>query len=346
MAAGACSTTSYDCSYQVSTWPAGRGGKAFVAKDLSWLVFGTADYGYAYLGDLVVRAKPANTTAPTILPSTVPLDYSQDGGRTWSTFSLPTGTPTTSYSLAGIADVQVTGQCDLSANICSVHVTGPVVVTAKPWGSPQGPECSGFTPGQLSVLDFSKMDLSEWTASITPTISASSGAGDLVSKASAQFEQFNSRFSAGQVQSTAPVSSNFARIAPTQGFGPFDVRLVVAGYWPETSADPAQNVDAVQSVMVDWGDCSAPETLLPVSPSDGVGFRGTHRYVRSDTYACLGSPSANVTHGIKITALTSKSGKQKQTLSVQNAWSNFSSDASAGANAIVPIVTTISAPKK
>lgn len=32
----------------------------------------------------------------------------------------------------------------------------------KPWGSPEQPNCSGFTPGELASIDFSKVDLSEY----------------------------------------------------------------------------------------------------------------------------------------------------------------------------------------
>ncbi|MFT6220349.1 MAG: hypothetical protein ACJAVG_001064 [Rickettsiales bacterium] len=34
------------------------------------------------------------------------------------------------------------------------------------WGSPQGPNCSGFTPEQLQSLRFDQMDLSEISADI------------------------------------------------------------------------------------------------------------------------------------------------------------------------------------
>jgi hypothetical protein len=36
------------------------------------------------------------------------------------------------------------------------------------WGAPDGPICVGFTPDQFSMLDFSKMDLSEFYADIIP----------------------------------------------------------------------------------------------------------------------------------------------------------------------------------
>ncbi len=40
----------------------------------------------------------------------------------------------------------------------------------KGWGDPQGPDCSGFTVAQLQSLDFARMDLSEFYASLIPTL--------------------------------------------------------------------------------------------------------------------------------------------------------------------------------
>ena len=41
---------------------------------------------------------------------------------------------------------------------------------AKAWGGAQSPDCSGFTVAQLQALDFAAMDLSEFYASLVPTL--------------------------------------------------------------------------------------------------------------------------------------------------------------------------------
>jgi conjugal transfer mating pair stabilization protein TraN len=43
----------------------------------------------------------------------------------------------------------------------------------KSWGSPESPNCSGFTPSEFSALDFSKMDLSEFMSEITANVNTS-----------------------------------------------------------------------------------------------------------------------------------------------------------------------------
>lgn len=40
----------------------------------------------------------------------------------------------------------------------------------KGWGSPKSPDCSGFTPDELAQLDWSAFDLSDFYASISPTL--------------------------------------------------------------------------------------------------------------------------------------------------------------------------------
>jgi conjugal transfer mating pair stabilization protein TraN len=42
------------------------------------------------------------------------------------------------------------------------------------WGGAKNPSCSGFTVAQLQALDFSRMDLSEFYASIVPTVPSAS----------------------------------------------------------------------------------------------------------------------------------------------------------------------------
>lgn len=40
----------------------------------------------------------------------------------------------------------------------------------KGWGSAENPDCSGFTVAQLQSLDFARMDLSDFYASLVPTL--------------------------------------------------------------------------------------------------------------------------------------------------------------------------------
>lgn len=329
---GACSPEAGSCNYTVSAWPAGIGGKAVVSRDLNWPLYlneqpepGKVPANYYQINniaDFMFKGYSVVGMNNGQLPTTVQLGFSRDGGQTWTHHQLPTNQREQDFTLPD-SDVRISGYCDALTNICGYRMSGTTAVMAKPWGTPEWPDCSGFTAGQLSAMDFGKMDLSEWLNTVLDKASGQT-TGALAAQASKQFQEYNSIFSSGgtvQQTSSNPVSANFARVVPSEGFGPFDSRLVVSGYWPETTGNTAQDVDRVTAVHVDWGDCSPVETLAPAT--EGVGFRGVHRYEAPDSLDCLGNPEKNVTHKVKLTVYTSMSGVQNRTLQVENAWAVF-----------------------
>lgn len=372
VATGACSTATQDCSYQLSAWPVGTGGRAVVTRDLTWSLFAKneapavegqpapAVYQMSNIGDLMFRGYSQDGEAGGALPATVRLDLSRDGGQTWTMFQIPTSQGSAEQSLTG--DVKVIGSCDAATNTCTFRATGTTVVTLKrpfPDENPRAPDCSGFTAGQLAVLDFSKMDLSEWLSSVLGKNGAATSPEGLAEAASAQFAEFNSLFQQGKVKSTAPVSAMFARAVPAEGFGPFNVRLAVGGAWPEVTGDPALDTDTVISAEVDWGDCSPKETLVRMNMSEGNGFRGVHQYLgpadRNPTtgayqHGCLaaqygGNLERNLVHKVTITVNTLKSGVQTRELSVENAWSRFPGANSNSVTNPINVTTTPDAAK-
>lgn len=342
---GACSPSSGQCTYTHKAWPAGQGGRVVVTKDLSWTLFAgdtqtsqggvdPNDYQLNNIGDLMFKLYPVSGTAGGSMPSSINVGFSRDGGQSWQSLSIPTTAIASQEMPLPGTEVTITGSCDPYANMCSYRVTGSVTVQSKDWGTPKNPDCSGFTAGQLAVLDFAAMDLKEWLDSVMQKVGSNNPAA-LAGKAAEQFQAYNKIFNggAGQVTAAAPVSANFARVVPAEGFGPFNVRLAVSGYWPEYSAEPAQNVERVTSVSVDWGDCSPVEILQPVPPSEGVGFRGIHQYEKpdADKHSCLKNGAGdnlerNIIHRIKITATTVKDGvstTRVREISVENAWAQF-----------------------
>jgi len=63
-----------------------------------------------------------------------------------------------------------TGKCCFNSRLARIINEQGRGQFGKGWGSPQSPDCSGFTIAQLQSLDFSAMDLSEFYASIVPTL--------------------------------------------------------------------------------------------------------------------------------------------------------------------------------
>ena len=322
VAKGACDTTTGQCAYQISAWPLGSGSRAMVSRQVSLQVYAasgnTSAASTAEIGTTVVQINPvqvpSSTSTVSQLPPAIPAQVSLDSGTTWASFNLPTEI-STNITVPG-TDITVTGGCITSTGMCTYQLTGSIAITAKPWGSPQKPDCSGFTLNQFTALDMGKMDLSQWVASVT---------GQMNTTASAMASQAQAQAAAGPqdalVQAAVPQG---VIVSPTEGLGPFAVTLTVAGNWPEAYPDPAQNTDPVFSVDVNWGDCSMPSTATPV-PSGG--FAVQHMYAAPNTPGLCDengpvTTPRNLVHKLVVT-VHSLSGTHTVTLSIKNDWTNY-----------------------
>lgn len=65
---------------------------------------------------------------------------------------------------------RTTGKCCFNSVLARIVNEQGRNQVGRGWGDPRSPDCSGFTLGQLQALDFSRMDLSEFYASIVPTL--------------------------------------------------------------------------------------------------------------------------------------------------------------------------------
>ena len=63
-----------------------------------------------------------------------------------------------------------TGKCCFNSKLARIVNEQGRVQVGKGWGSGKNPDCSGFSIAQLQSLDFAAMDLSEFYASIVPTL--------------------------------------------------------------------------------------------------------------------------------------------------------------------------------
>ncbi|RCW65084.1 type-F conjugative transfer system mating-pair stabilization protein TraN [Pseudorhodoferax soli] len=65
---------------------------------------------------------------------------------------------------------RTTNKCCFNSALARIVQEQGRLQIGKGWGSAQNPDCSGFTVAQLQQLDFARMDLSEFYASIVPTL--------------------------------------------------------------------------------------------------------------------------------------------------------------------------------
>lgn len=322
---GACDPSTTQCHYTVTAWPAATGGKATITNDWAFNLYQTDPNGanpLFSLGDNLLRPHQLPGVSDSkSMPDALTMDFSPDYGVTWVPVLLPTRTTGNGVAMPN-SDVVIAGSCDPAANTCTYKGTGTVVATLKPWGNEHNPDCSGYTPGQISLLDFGKMDLSEWIAQVMGKIQPPD-AGTLGQLASQQARDFYDAMAQGGKQtSTSPMRSQFAHVSPQEAMGPFNAKLYVSAYWPIKKDDDALNTDPVLSVQVDWGDCSlsmmADHITETVNGKLAEAFVAAHTYPAPDKLAC-NAAEASVVHKVHLT-ITAKSGVHYTDLQVTNQW--------------------------
>lgn len=251
----------------------------------------------------------------TPLPSTVGFQYSLDAGNTWTTTTIPTDA-SAGYTIPG-TEIQVVGSCDKLINLCSYTLSAPVIVTAKPWGSAESPDCSGFTAGQLAVLDFGKMDLSAFTAKAMSNVAKNNPLSNATTVAAQEVAEFNSLMSAGKVKAAVPNSGAFARVTPANGLGPFNVRVAISSIYPETKPNATNRVTGL---AIDWDDCKGYQQV-PVTTN---GIFINHLYDSPEAYeSCKPNYESGILHKIKLQVQTLETGVINTTLEVHNGWNNL-----------------------
>jgi conjugal transfer mating pair stabilization protein TraN len=65
---------------------------------------------------------------------------------------------------------QTTSKCCFNSMLARIVNEQGRAQVGKGWGDPKSPDCSGFTVAQLQTLNFAAMDLSEFYASLVPTL--------------------------------------------------------------------------------------------------------------------------------------------------------------------------------
>ena len=194
------------------------------------------------------------------------LEYQLPGADTWEQYPhlIPLSvTKAAPIILSSSPRIALYGSCEALSGHCAFTVLGNVQVHGMPWGDAEHPHCEGFTTGELMLLDFSTMDLSEWLHSVTPNVGP--GEQDQLSKlARESMNNFNHNMHHnGTDNSEVPSRDDriMLNVTPREGQGPFDVTLTATAFWPKFipygqcgyPASGTQN-PAVTSVAIVWGD--------------------------------------------------------------------------------------------
>lgn len=343
---GACDSASATCAYQVNLTTAGN--RVVVSRETSFMstTGARADTGTASfeMGPLAVVGKTIVRPVMWVMegagPSEVTVQYSTDEGTTWSAVKVPAVNPSGKATrIPGAEGVDLVVDCNAAAGgsapmPCVLKASGTIVMTSKPWSVGKGQaDCSGFTPGQFSVLDYDRMDFKDWLDSNPLAVADTSQLPNLLgqqvkSMTDSYYASGNSSITLGTATSVSPERAQSMVVSPDSGFGPFTVQLTVSGNWPQLYDDPAKNTNPVKAVWIDWGDgrATTPTEGVPqFSNGKAVNFTAQHEYIKP-------VDQKNMVHQIKVT-IVAADGEHELIKAVQNNWGTVS-------NQVTPLGTT------
>jgi hypothetical protein len=286
IATGSCDSTSDECSYVFTAWPPASGGRVVMTRSLRFLATDpSTNTSEVIVGNDVVKVPSPALSLGAAWPKSISAEVSTNGGTSWRPFELPLSIPSPmsvgssgSSSFYGFSagrlgqywnrspqGLTIMGGCDSGSGVCEYSLTGEATAVPKPWGSPKKPDCTGFSVSQLSMLDFSKMNLSQWVDHVGgPNVPTKS---ELLDQALSNAQSGG----AGTAADTNPVPSEVATVTPTEDMGPFEAVITIAKWWQGDLEGP----DPIYGVKIDWGDCSPDSEATPLVSG---GFRAYHTY--------------------------------------------------------------------
>lgn len=288
VAKGSCSEDPNDpgftgpCAYDLYAWPAGQGGQLQSQTTLEWQMYNNVEgFSNHTWGSGSFEFQPYQYDM--MLPKDqVTVDFRYHVlGDPWQTVSLPIDIPIdNAFTLPGLlTPATIHGQCDKSLNRCAYTVVMETMVTAKPWGNRDNPDCTGFSIEQIQVLDFDRMDLSEYTGSLD--IPVLPPQAELETAAIDGVSEFYTNYNDNNATEVGGADEKVIQIKPNNGYGPFEVTAYTAIRWPLRSGGVTSFEDVI-STTIDWGDGSAPSTPIASGPNQAMQAGHTYPQVNAD----------------------------------------------------------------
>lgn len=295
------------CSYNLKAWIAGKGGQLRTAYPLNWPLMTNDDEWSGYLWSAgKFELEPYQYAYGDRLPSQVrmrwrPVERRNDQGQPEEVINrqvdLDTGDevltwgpsiwrevrlPTTGGGIVRLANTEpsadLMGGCDLKDNLCEFTVTITNQVTAKPWRGYKDADCSGFTAEQIRILDFERMDLSEYL----DTLEIPENAEDEKLKAIGELAGLQIKGGEGQYSSTTERLNGkverLMQVNPDNGYGPVEVTAYINPIWPIEEADGTRRELQASRVEIDWGD--GARSVAAKMPQHGNRLGAKHTYNR------------------------------------------------------------------
>lgn len=213
-----------------------------------------------------------NAYAPLVVPTSLPA--ATEG---W----YPHGDPNNNG-----AHFYLSGGCDPNSRWCEYAVEVDLTVPRHPWGSAESPRCWGFSLEQMAALDFDKMDLSRWVASLNLSAATNGLSADAAAAMSNQVTQSAQNFYSTFHNGTAvnrPGAGTVALVTNTDTLpmlsstedSSYTLHIALPANWPAWYDDQPNN-NPVTNVWVNWGDGSSRQSVG--RSSTNRAYDGTHDY--------------------------------------------------------------------
>lgn len=348
-AQGACSGD--DCHYTLTSLGV-DGIDDMLRSNLAWNLYsaplqnGQPKEGYtpenmALITPSNISFRPFRYQSGDTLKDHVKVLVKLPSSKTWDSFSLPTSiSQSQPVQIYASPQVKLTGGCDIKTGKCSYNVFAQTHVNAMPWGKPESPQCEGFTPEQLLLINFNKIDLSEYIRALGRKMTDEQKK-QLAAQAREQMGDFAGGLNTGGNENNQPSNEQGQKVVtvtPLSGQGTdnddFKVELRAnvnfpnytpfnqCGYPPEN-----HNTNPINSIDIDWGDgthTSLHQDDIKKANLSGADYGGTGActytiplYIIDHVYHAPDGKTQLMP--IKV-ALHTQQGDHKTVINVENEW--------------------------
>tara|TARA_B100002049_G_scaffold229110_1_gene204319 strand:+ start:56791 stop:62259 length:5469 start_codon:yes stop_codon:yes gene_type:complete len=168
ISAAGTAVTPDQCNYKFSAYPYGAGASTSIGYDLNWIngvyidpsasdqIGQWSEFEYDVGPHIVIpyELKDVDTSSTTVR---IKIDGTE--------YSLPKDT---GGSEVTVGPLRFNGACNDKYKSCTYRAFRDITLEMMDWGEQDNPNCRGFYVEEIDALDFGRMDLSEWIATIMP----------------------------------------------------------------------------------------------------------------------------------------------------------------------------------
>lgn len=264
------------CNYKFTAYPSGGGASTSIGYDVNWTngvyidpaaadqVGKWSDFEYE-IGSFTFipyEYKETNSSQTTVKVKINNTEY-----------DLPKDT---GGSEVTVGPLRFIGSCNDKYKTCTYRAYRSSTLALMEWGPKDNPNCRGFTTEEIEALDFGRMDLSEWIATLLPKQDLADAEKDSLTNdaiADAQTKEQALRY--GAIASDGKVRAIYYDEVAAHPRETFQFNVI-----SRIDVNSTKHYE-VQKVRVNWGDGTPMEEYN--YPTNGRGFVLTRAYNKTSS---------------------------------------------------------------